>query len=150
VAQVLFGQQGCSAWPHAAQVPVELPPPLWQTLPGEQVADPPVPTPLQQGWVAPPQDTHVAVPPADEAALQTVFGAVQRLVLQHGSPTPPQLPHAPSVQVPVMVLLQVCPAALQVEVPPPPVDGTQHPPSRQMLPGQQVSPDPPHDWQPVG
>ncbi len=103
MAQVLFGQHGCSAPPQAAHVPV-VPPPAWQTLPGEQVAEPPVPTPLQQGWVASPQATQRAELPA-VPALQTVLGAVQRL-LQHGASKPPQLPHAPSVQMPVMAVLQ--------------------------------------------
>jgi hypothetical protein len=61
-----------------------------------------------------------------------VPGAVQRLLAQHGSPEPPQLPHAPSLQMPVMLVVQAWPAALQmdVELYPEP-EGTQHPPARQ-------------------
>lgn len=135
--------------PQAAQVPVVAAPFAWQTFPGEQVAVPPVVVLAQHGCVSPPQATQLDVPPP-VAARQTVPGAVQRLVPQHGLSRPPQVPQAPAAQVPVMFALQTTPAALQVAAPPPPPAGTQHPPSRQKLPAQQGSPEPPQGSQVAG
>jgi hypothetical protein len=63
--------------------------------------------------------------------LQAVWGAVQRLLEQQESSTPPQLPHAPSEQVPEMELPQAFPDAMQVGVPVPLAAETQQPPSVQ-------------------
>jgi hypothetical protein len=151
VAQVSLAQQGCPEPPQAAQVPVVDTPVVWQTFPGEQVAVPPVVVLAQHGCVAPPQATQLEVPPA-VAARHTVPGAVQRLFAlpQQGFPRPPQVPHAPAAQMPVIFALQVFPAALQVAAPPPVPAGTQHPPSRQKLPGQHDSPEAPQESQVAG
>ena len=148
---MLFAQQVCPEPPQAAQVPVVDPPLVWQTFPGEQVAAPPVVVLAQHGCVAAPQATQLDVSPA-VAARQTVPGAVQRLFAlpQQGFPRPPQVPQAPAEQVPVMVPLQATPSALQVAEPVPAPDGTQHPPSRQRLPGQHDSPEAPQESQVAG
>ena len=136
-----FAQQGWFAPPHARQVPLVEIPVVTQTLPGEQVSSPSAVTAGQHGCSTPPQATQVEPPP--ELDRQIVFGAVQRLPVQQGSPRLPHSPHAPAEQVAVMLLLHWLPSSLQVAPPTPVEEETQHPSSRQRLPGQHGSPEPP-------
>jgi hypothetical protein len=143
--QVSFGQHGWSAPPQAAQVPLVEMPVVSQTFPGKQVAEESKLELPQHGSPSSPQATHVDEPPL---VRQVVSGAVQRLPEQQGSPRPPQFPQAPSSQVPPTLEPQLLPDALQVaELP---LLETQQPPSRQKLPGQQGSPDPPQASHLVG
>ena len=92
-------QQGWPVAPQATQLACPpVPVAVWHAKPPEQVAADPVTGFAQQGWLAPPHDTQLAVPP-DVGVWHRVFGAVQRLFTQHGSPRAPQLPHSPAEQV---------------------------------------------------
>ncbi len=77
--------------------------------------------------------------------MQPVWGAVHRLFEQQGSPTPPQLPHAPSEQVPAIPPPQAFPDATQVGVPA--ALEMQQPSSAQKLPSQQGWLGPPQSVQ---
>ena len=67
----------------------------------------------QHGCVGSPQGTHFDCP---VPVWQVVLGAVHRLLEQHGSPDPPQVPHAPAEQVPSPPP-QAFPEAVQVPAP---------------------------------
>jgi hypothetical protein len=132
--QVELVQQGCPSLPQAThdEVPDIA---VWHSAPLSQV--PATKTePPQHGWLGLPHSTQVPVVPT--LVRQVVSGAVQRLLEQQGSPTPPQLPHAPSEQVPPIELPQVLPDAVQVGVPVPVAAEMQQPPSAQKLPSQQA------------
>ena len=102
------------------------------------MAAPPETTLAQQGSPEPPQATHLDVPP-EVLAPHTVPGAVQRLLVQHGSPSAPHDPQAPAEHSALLEFVHALPSALQVALPPiVVVVATQQPPSRQKLPGQQV------------
>lgn len=147
--QRLLEQQGLPAPPHAPQAPFEhvpkLPP---HVLPeATQVAavtplagatqQPPSEhrLPGQHAWPAPPQ--AVQVEPPKVPVVHVVVLAVQVLLVQHGSLTPPQLPQAPFEQVPPPTEFgQSTSFAMQAPF-------TQQPPAVQALPAQHTWPDPP-------
>jgi hypothetical protein len=87
--------------------------------------------------------THTGIPLGE---LQVARGAEQngpKLPLQQGWPIPPQVPQDPAMHVIPPSGPQLAPAAAQRLLPNPPVPCTQHPPSRQVLPGQQGCSGPP-------
>ena len=139
VVQAYPEQQGWLGPPQAMQLAWP-PVPFWQAKPGEHVTDPPAIGLGQQGWLAPPHAAHVA---GAGVVWQKVLGAVQRLLAQHGLPSPPHVPQVLAEQVVVIPGLHCSPALLHVAFPPL-IEATQQPPSRQKLPGQQGSPLPPH------
>lgn len=141
-------QQGWPLSPQATQLASPPgPPAVWQAKPAEQAATSPDVGLGQHGWLAPPQATQLD---GIVAVWQNVFGAVQRLFAQHAFPSPPQVPHTLAEQVEVMPGLHCNPAALHVAVPLPETGGIQHPPSRQKLPGQHGSSEPPQAVQTLG
>jgi hypothetical protein len=142
VVQVLLAQQGWPGPPQEAQVPVVDPPVVWHSLPGRHTPAAPLVAPRQQGWLMSPQGTQVEV-------WQTVLSAVHRLPVQHALLRPPQVPQAPALQMPVIVVLHWLPSALHV-LPPPVLLGTQQPPPSQRFPGQHASPGAPQELQYAG
>lgn len=146
--QVEFAQQACPVPPQVTHVPAALhasPAPV-HVLPAQhglpsatpQVRQcPPLharPSPhvlsAQQAWLLAPHATQLL-------PLQTVLPDVHVLPLQQGSPSAPQVPHAPAAHVPLSGAGQVPPEAVQVAWPPP-VPGTQHPPPVHAPPAQQT------------
>jgi hypothetical protein len=83
----------------------------------------------QQGWFVPPH--AVQVPPPKPVVVHVVSGAVQVELAQQLSPLPPQLPQAPSEQVPPIGHAAPVPTHRPF---------TQQPPSAQVLPSQHASP----------
>ena len=105
-----------------------------------QIAPPPpqVPVPpagfAQQG---PPSSPHVAQIPPVHLVWGAVHAPTPELLVQHGRPLPPQVPHEPALQTPPPSPTQDPPTAMQI----PP---TQQPPLPQPLPAQHWVPGSPH------